>query len=316
MNQIPKTIRPLEALSWSALSGVETLGAILNVRASDFSILGPLVYDVFGRPADPTATPPLAEIQGKQPLYLEAKALHARARASLRAAVTDGYDFMAHAVNTLKGTLGRRWNERWESLGFTGGSLRLPRKPLPVLTLLGAYFRAHPEREAASLNLTSAHAEAMKAAIVAAQTAADAAHIAETSAKQARDKAVRKLWRQLAALRDELGALIEPDDARWYGFGFRRPVDRETPDLVEKVDLRLGGAGEVVASWPKARLADNYRVSWRLTGSTDTPTQVGLVNDPQKVIAGLPHGVSITVIVTARNAAGESAPMEEAIAVP
>jgi hypothetical protein len=72
----------------------------------------------------------------------------------------------------------------------------------------------------------------------------------------------------------------------------------------------------VIAEWTKARLADNYRVSWKVTGSTDDPTQVGLFSDPQTVITGLPHGANITVSVTARNAAGESAPMEGQLVVP
>jgi hypothetical protein len=312
----PKAIRPLVALATRGLSGLEQLGAVINILRNTVAIFGPVLYALAGRKADPTATPPVTGMQGKQSLYVEARATHALKRGELRAAVAAGREFVAQAVDTLKKPLGRRWNTRWAAVGFTSGSLRLSTDPLPGLGFLAEYLRAHSEREVAAQDLTAAKAEAAQAAIVAAQTQVDLARVAKAAAKQARDAAQKALQKQVTSLRVELGEILSADDPRWYAFGFRRPVDGETPDFVETLSLRLGGAGEVIAEWTKARLADNYRVAWKVAGSTGEPTQVGLVADPQTVITGLPHGATITVIVTAHNAAGESAATEASIAVP
>jgi hypothetical protein len=316
MNNTPTSTGPLIAQGARAQSGLEQLGATVNTLHNTPSSFGPVLYAFAGRKADPTATPPVAPIQGAQSRYVEARAEHAMKRGELRAAVAGGRAFMAHAVDTLKKPLGRRWNSQWAAVGFTNGSLELSTDPLPALGFLAEYWRAHADREIPALELTAKKAEEARTAIVAGQTAAAMARVAEASAKQARDIAKKALQKKIASLRGELGSLLTPDDPRWYAFGFRRPIDRGTPDLVEEVDLRLAGAGEVIAEWPKARLAENYRVAWKVTGSAEPPTQVGLVIDPRAVITGLPRGVSITVIVTARNGAGESAPTETVIGLP
>jgi hypothetical protein len=59
-------------------------------------------------------------------------------------------------------------------------------------------------------------------------------------------------------------------------------------------------------------------VAWKLAGAApeDPATQVGLFADLQAVITGLTSGTNITVIVTARNASGESAPVKVNVIVP
>jgi hypothetical protein len=312
MNITPRSILPLEISSSRAVEGVALIGGILGLKANDFTTFAPVMFDLFGRAADASGP----AIIGKQPIYLEARTQHARARAALRAAFAEGRAFMMHAVNTLKGLLGNRWNGNWAQIGFTNGSLQLPRQPLPILTLLGAYYRTHPGHAVASLNLTSERAEAVKAALVSAQAAVDAAKDAEKKAKQARDAAVKLLRLRMRGLREELRCLLTPEDTRWYRFGFRRPVDGSTPDMIDELNLRPGGEGEVIAEWPPARLAENYRVSWKVADSTDEPTEVGIVSDRQAIIREVPPDTTITVIVTARNASGESAPKQKNITVP
>jgi hypothetical protein len=318
MNKIPTTLRPLVALSTRAIAGVETLGVIIEIKANDLPTLAAAHFDLVGRPADPTAIPPVTAILGKHPAYTEAKAVHALARGGLRMANKDGYDFTAKAVNTLKGVLGRQWNSQWAAVGFTDGSLELPRNPLPVLSWIEAHLRIHSGHQVASMNITAPGAETLKQAIIAAQKAVDEAHAAEKTAKAMRDASLQRLRRRMGLLREELDTLLDPDDARWYQFGFRRPIDGETPDLIEELRLLPAGTGQVLVQWTRARLADNYRVSWKLStaGPDAEPTQVGLFSDLQAVITGLTAGMTITVILTARNASGESAPVDGTIVVP
>lgn len=310
MNKTPRAIRPILTQTMRALSGAETFGAELELSHFAAGIIAAKLYDLGGRAADPAAVPPVLAIQGKQPAYAEAKAAHAIARAALKSALANGRAFCAQAVDTLKGPLGRRWNQNWQAVGFTSGSLALPTDPVATLAFLAAHYRSHSVHETPALNLTAAKAELARTAIVTARAAVDNARADETLAKQARDKALADVRTCLAGLRDELAGLLSPDDARWYRFGFRRPVDGETPDLVDQVQLRPGGVGEVIAEWSRARLADNYRVSWIVTGSSGVATQVGIFTNQQAVLTGLPHPANITVMITARNSAGESAPME------
>jgi hypothetical protein len=316
MNRIPKSLSLLELSASRASEGAGEIGADIELPAKYATGLASVVHDVFGRPADSGATPPREAILGKQPLYLETKVVHSAARADRKKATAAGRTFVAKAVHNLKNDLGMHWNARWAALGFVNGSLRLPTNPLPVLTLLGAYYRAHAERENAALNLTAEKAEQVKAAIVAMQTAVDRAHDAEKAAKLVRDAAVRKLRLLLGGLREDLHTVLTKDDSRWYRFGFCRPVDGSTPDLVQELTVQASAPTEAIARWTKARLAVNYRVAWKRTGSTDAPRQVGIVSDPRAVITGLPPGADVTVIVTARNVSGESAPTEAGVAVP
>jgi hypothetical protein len=201
-------------------------------------------------------------------------------------------------------------------VGFGNGSLELPADPLLPLSMVATYYRAHPEHEAAVFDLTAANAEAVNQALLEARSAVDAAHSAEAGAKRARDAAFKQLRGRITLLREELTLLLPPDDSRWYRFGFRRPVDGETPDLVEKVELREAGESIVVAEWPRSRLAENYRVSWKEAGSTAEPTELGLFKDRTANLRDLPRGGTIVVRVTARNAAGESAATESEITLP
>jgi hypothetical protein len=316
MNSTQTSLRPLLAQATRGLSGLELLAAIINILHNTPATFAPVVYDFGGRAADPAATPPVAAIQGKQSLYVEARANHATKRSELRTALTEGRGFLAEAVDALKKPLGRHWSSAWTAVGFTSGSLRLPSDPLPALGFLAEYLRTHSEREVADVDLTAVKAEAAKAAIIAAQTAVDMARVAEATAKQARDVSKKALQQKVSSLRKELSDLLGEDDPRWYAFGFRRPVDGETPDLIAEIHLTAGAAGQVIVEWTRSRLAENYRVSWKLTGSTDDPTEVGISSDLQRTLMGLPSGAAITVIVTARNDAGDSVPAIANIVVP
>src|SRR5690554_3954561 len=103
-NQTPESIRPAFARGRVALNGILNIGVTTGLKANDLATFSGDFYDLFGRPADPTATPPIEAIVGKQPLYLQRRVQHSSARATYREAVKEGRLFVEHAIDTLKGT--------------------------------------------------------------------------------------------------------------------------------------------------------------------------------------------------------------------
>lgn len=318
MNVTPTSMRPLVAKARRGLSGLLEIGDVLNITHNPANLLSAELYDLIGHPGDADAEPPVPAVEGKQALYIQARLNHTVARAVLREASEAGREFVGHAIDSLKPVLGRSWNSKWSAAGFSSGSLRVPREPWLTLAHLEAYFRDYPAYETPDREITAEKAEELLVAIEAAQGDVDNSRMLETLAKQTRDAALATLRRRMVGLRAELDGVLSDDDARWYRFGLRRPVDGETPDLIEELWVTPGAAGQVIVEWSRARLADNYRVSWRLAsdGPEVEPTEVGLFSDQMAVISGLGSEAVIVVIVTARNASGESAPAEAEIVVP
>lgn len=315
MNRTPKTIRALQNAGRTAYFGALEAAPTVTLKANDAASIGPDYFDFAGRPADPTAVPPITAIAGKQPLYQQARIDATLAQSALKEAIKSGRAFVAKAVDILKGNLGRRWTDKWVELGFPSGSLALPIDPRSVLINLEIYFRTHPDQESASLNLTAVKAQQALRAIDNAFRSANAAVVREKAAKQERDAAAERLRLRLSGLRQELGKVLSNDSSNWYHFGFRRPIDGNTPDVVETINFRVVAPGEVEVEWSHARLADNYRVSWIVSGSSGVPATLGLINGQRTLISGLPHPANITVIITARNSAGESVPAKATIAL-
>ena len=82
---------------------------------------------------------------------------------------------------------------------------------------------------------------------------------------------------------------------------------------VTGIVITPAGSGLALVTWEPSARAENYRVSWKPTASSDPATEVGLFTEPQAVIDSLPSSVPITIKVSARNDAGETLPTEAAI---
>jgi hypothetical protein len=121
---------------------------------------------------------------------------------------------------------------------------------------------------------------------------------------------------RLVSLRGELEQLLEDDDGAWYEFGFRRPADGTMPLAVTVLTLTPGTAGMVLVNWDATSRATSYRVTWKPTGSSGEPAEVGLFPVTECTLTGLPSGTPITIGVTARNESGETAATEASIVVP
>jgi hypothetical protein len=261
---------------------------------------------VFGQRQDPVTPDPNAPI-GKRAEHALARAEAADARAAVRTAMDAGREYCADATDILRPLLGRRWNSKWHAAGFAAGSLRQT-DPVSRLGLFRAYFRLHPEHENATLKLTAAEADVLLTAIDLATSNSSSKAALEATTKQERDDAIRQLRRRLSALRSELDLLLGDDDPRWYQFGFSRPSDGRIPAPVFGVNVSPAGPGALRVSWERSALADNYRVQ-RLVRNVDSqPIEVGLFTDPLTVISNLPSGSTVSVLVSARNGAGETIP--------
>jgi hypothetical protein len=296
-NRIPESYDPLMSLALKACGGTAALAASLGLTHH-------------GPAAVRTDTDALETAQAA---YLEQRTVYAAVRQHAQAEAAAGRTFCANAIDMLKSHLGRRWNARWEAVGFTGGSLALQYDPLGMLRDIAAYLTAHPERENAPLEITAARAEAMKEALVSARTAADAAHTAEARAKQGRDAAFRRVRRRLSGLRTELSMLLDRTSPTWVRFGFRRPADGRIPSEVRGVTVRQAGEAAAVVTWKRSALAGNYRVTFEIQGSDAPPTEVGLFSDRQAIVGNLPSEGAVIVSVTARNRSGETRPTTQTI---
>jgi hypothetical protein len=258
-----------------------------------------------------TGNPATPLVPGKQAL-LNAQLLAIKTtQAAAQVALKDGRHFCQSALGLLKPVLGARWNGNWNAAGFTAGSLRVPTLPLTLLLQLRAYYEANPARESGTH--TAAGAQARVVAIQNAIQARDTAKGARWSVKASRDAAFKALRKRLIGLRAELTQLLSPEDDRWYAFGFRRPADGKQPTPVEGLVLLPIGSGTVFASWEASTRAQDYRVTWKPTESSDPETEAGLFAETQATLMSLPAGVPITIAVSARNGSGETAPTEAAV---
>ena len=132
-----------------------------------------------------------------------------------------------------------------------------------------------------------------------------AAKAARVQRKTERDASFKKLRGRLSGLRGELEQLLEDEDGR--------PIDGHKPTPVTALVLLPVGSGTAVATWEPSARAQDYRVTWKPTASSDPATEVGLFAETQAVLTSLPAGVPITVAVSARNGSGETAPTEAAV---
>jgi hypothetical protein len=312
LNITPNSVPKLRSSASAALSGAINLGATINIQHNTAGAVGTDYHRLFG---DSTATQPALRI-GKQGEYLDAKSQALAASTAHQASVRTGREFFAAAVELLRTTLGRRWGSPWNAAGFTFGSLAMPADPCAALLEFHAYFQLHPERESVERNVNATRAQALVAQIDAARLDVAAKEAARVAAKQARDEAFVTLRERIGDLRGELDLILEDDDARWYEFGFRRPIDGRLPSPVNGLVLRAGAPGEVIAEWQASIRVLNYRVTRTVNNVDASPVEVGLFTDLAAVIRPLPSGTTVRVNVSSRNSSGETVPADATIVVP
>ena len=309
-NAIPRVLSRLLSLAARAKAATEALAASLGIVQNTAAKIGVEIVDLTG-PAGAPPTPPA----GKIGILNDARQQNTAAQTALRAVIATGRTLAMQAIDVLRPILGRQWNARWNAAGFSAGSLAVPRDPYRILIDLREYFRRNTTHEVPVVGVTAALLDAKIVAIEAARRDVDSTRASATAAKDARDLAQQTLQKRLSSLRYELDSLLANDDARWYEFGFRRPIDGRIPATVENLTVTPALPGELIVSWDPASLADNYAVSKLVVGSDPVLVFAKRVNDTETILRDLPAGATVKVTVVSHNSTGDSLPVEAAAIV-
>jgi hypothetical protein len=316
-NEIPRNTNALISLAATAAEGARSTGAAVRLAQNTHDKIKADLIAVIGEPvatpsADPAATPPAGPdadgppVPGAQNTYNAAKAAKVDATAVSRTAENTGRAFCAKATGVLKNFLGTHWNPAWNAAGFTAGSLAMPDDCLSLLSEIGACLKSHPAYENAPLNVTRAEAQARMNELVAARSVSKSSVKILGQAKADLDTAILNLRHRLSGLRAELDQLLDEDDPRWYDFGFDRPADGWQPGPVEHLVLTHGAPGSLFADWDDTRRAERYRVTKQVGDASPETAHPGVL-ESEYTLLGLPSGATVTITITAVNAAGDSA---------
>jgi hypothetical protein len=298
------------ALTTQCVAGATALEAELDLKQNTAATVSADHYDYVGAPGTDPAT------AGKRGQLNQKRHAVQAAQAARRDAINAARKYNEHALDHLKSYLGRSWNNRWATAGFTNGSLRLPYDPRSLLLEFRAYFALNAVHQSPSNGVTATQANLLALAIDATVLAESQANTARDAAVEARDASMARLRRRIVGLRGELEQILDPDDMRWRTFGFARPIDRRIPRAVTGLTVRPGtAAGEIIVEWPASSGAENYRVARQVQTVDPEPVEVGLFTDRTVIINGLPSGKTVIVSVSARNPAGETQTTNSALAI-
>lgn len=316
-NQIPKAYEPLVQLLEDAADGAHANGAAIGLKQNTEADIRTDLLALTGTPAGPGGVPPA--VPGLNSLWNTAKANKVAATAAYRSAQSDGRALAMTCIGTLKPVLGNQWNSAWNAAGFIGGSLAVPTNPLPRLQQLRGYYEQNPKQEVANVNGVACTAAACETAAQAISTAESASNQSNTDAGTAQANFQAGLTNaryRASGLLAELTQLLDANDPRWLAFGFELPGNPSAPDVPANVVVAPGVAGShaLFIHWDDARRADGYRVvvSDAVTGNEVTEQ---LTQDAEVSIGNLPVGAKVNVVVSARNATGESQPTDPVTAV-
>jgi len=318
-NDIPRTYDPLVQLGEDAADGAANLGETVGVKQNTEAAIRADVVALTGTPA-PTITVAQPKVPipqgdpGLKALYNAAKANKSNMTAALRTANSNGRALAMACIGTLKPVLGTQWNSQWNAAGFTDGSIAVPANPMVKLQQLRAYYNTNPNREVPDVNGITCTAAGCEAAAQAISTASENSNQSNTDAGTAQanlEAGIATLRRRLTGLREELTQLLDDTDERWYAFGFDRPGDLSTPEVPANVTATPGAPASrmLFVHWDDARRADGYRV---LVVNVATKLEIAnqLAQDAEATLSDLPAAATVSITVTARNAAGESQPSD------
>jgi len=220
--------------------------------------------------------------------------------------------FITLTRENLKPKFGSRYNQTWSTVGFSGGTLKVPDSMGLRLSLVKAieqFLVANPALAVVDV-VTAVLAGALYSDLADAMAAAAQAKVEQRQKKAVRDAALAALRLRIQALRAELKPLLAADDPRWIDFGFNVPTDVFVTDAPEGVKLTLNAMGHLVASWDDTVNTDRFRVYQRVTGTNTEYVPVATTTDTTFDLGTFASGAHVDVQVTAINAAGESVPSQ------
>ena len=134
---------------------------------------------------------------------------------------------IALGKTVLRVHLGNRWTEQWGEAGFLNRSLQSPTSiegREKTLQGLVTYFQSNPDQETTKPEVNAVKLAKLLAAYSAARTAVKKHPEQRKAAKDARDKAVRRLRQRLRATIAELILVVPSDSTHWGAFGLTPPA--------------------------------------------------------------------------------------------
>jgi hypothetical protein len=306
-NEIPRPYDSVIELMEDAADGAATHGTAVGLKQNTEPAIRIDLWALIGKPAGPGNVPPA--VPGLKALLNTARTNKSLKTAALRTACSNGRALAMTCIGTLKPALGATWNSAWSAAGFDGGSIAVPSNPMVQLQQLRAYYAANPTREVANVNgiaCTAVNCESASQAISTAQSASNQSNTDAGNAQTNLEIGLAAGRRRMTGLREELGQLISENDERWYAFGFQKPGDPSTPETPENLTATPGaaGTGTLFLHCDTSRRGENYRFVIKDGNGVKIAEKIS--DEPEAVFGNLPLGANVNIIVSARNAAGES----------
>ncbi len=231
-----------------------------------------------------------------------------------------GQVLLADAQRVFQHLFGKRYSTEWGEGGWPDNSTGIPRKQDKRMNLLASlknYFTRYPARENGGLGVTSAQCDAKFTALSNARDGLDNEGTNAGNCKRVRDTALTNLKKRMRGLITELGTILSDTDPRYLAFGLNIPGQPVAPDVPAAPALTGGGAGIVMADWPRARRAERYRIFIQIVGVDADFRFFDKVTESEITFSHLTGGQTLKVRLTAANSAGESLPgPERQIVVP
>jgi hypothetical protein len=313
-NNIPETYDAIVKLLEDAADGAHTHGAAIGLKQNDEAALRAEIASLAGTKAGPGNVPPATP--GLKDKWNTAKAAKKSTSDAFNLAKQNGRELARACIGVLKPRLGNQWSSQWSAAGFTNNSLAVPDNAMVMLQQFRTYFSANPSQEVPNLtptiSATSAACDTAAEAISTKGSASNQANVDAGNAKSALEAGIASARTRLGGLRDELAQLLEDDDPIWYAFGFNKPSDPDTPEVVENIVVTPGPPGShlLFIDWDDARRAVAYRVIiTAVAGGQELKNEI-IYEQSEAMFSNLPPG-QVKITIAGRNSkGGESAPSE------
>ena len=291
-NSLNIPVADLKSKISQAIAGVTKNGATLGLPADMGTILS-------GTQTNLTAA---------DNSYEQAKLDLKGAQATLKSVRKTSYDFATVLRDLLTRSLGRRYKQEWDALGFNG-SLRIPLTVnglTDMLSSMNGYLVNHETAESEDIDITAERAESLGTNLTAAATAVNNLKAARQRAYETRQTRIKEAQTNLRWVMGELSRKIDGLDSRWLEFGFNRPDQQSIPTVPLNMVAVLVGPRAVALKWDRSQRAGYYRVWKKVNGVDEALVAVGSPADLDFAIEGLPANSTIQFAVSAVNSGGES----------
>lgn len=206
--------------------------------------------------------------------------------------------------NILAGRFGNRWSTEWAQAGFVSPTTRVPARieeRLGLTLSLGNFFRANPDFEVVSMDITSAQAASLRDAAIAAQDTLATVTVDLKKKGDADIAAYDTLVTEMRSLVKILGATLADNDPRWLAFGLQMPATNTTPGQPQNLTAHSDDTGAIVVQCDATPLAARYRWRMLLVGVETEYRLVARSVDPLASIPGVLPGQKVQIIVQAVN---------------